>query len=126
MEVTDKTIRNLVGNVLKYGVRSVLCIGIIGGGIFLSNHATEKVDYSHFTEKEENIFKVIGDIFSGAVNLDGSSIIYIGILILFCTPFLRVILSLISFALEKDKLYVGITTVVILIICLSVYFGFGH
>ncbi|AZB11863.1 DUF1634 domain-containing protein [Chryseobacterium sp. G0162] len=126
MEVTDKTIRNLVGNVLKYGVRSVLCIGIIGGGIFLSNHETEKVDYSHFTEKEENIFKVIGDIFSGAVNLDGSSIIYIGILVLFCTPFLRVILSLISFALEKDKLYVGITTVVILIICLSVYFGFGH
>lgn len=126
MTVTDETIKKLVGNVLKYGVRTVLFIGILGGLIYLFNHANETVDYSHFQEKEESIFKVIGEIFQGAKQFNGTSIIYVAIIVLFSTPFVRLLLSLVSFILEKDKLYVGITLLVICIICLSVYFGFGH
>ncbi|WP_312393835.1 DUF1634 domain-containing protein [Chryseobacterium sp.] len=126
MTVTDDTIKKLVGNVLKYGVRTVLFIGILGGLVYLFNHANDTVDYSHFEEKEESIFAVIGDIFKGVQQMNGSSIIYVAIIILFLTPFIRLLLSLVSFILEKDKLYVGITLLVLCIICLSVYFGFGH
>ena len=45
MQVTDKIIQKIIGNVLKYGVRSVLIISIIGGLIFLFNHADEPVAY---------------------------------------------------------------------------------
>lgn len=126
MKVTDETIQKIVSNVLKYGVRTVLITGIVGGTILLSKHSTEIVDYSQFKEKDESIFTVINQIFQGAVEFNGSSIVYIGILILFATQLLRLLLSLISFILEKDKLYTFITILVVIIICSSVYFGFGH
>lgn len=126
MQITDKTIQGIVAGVLKYGVRSVLAIGLVGGVIFLSNHYNERVDYSQFKENDQSIFQVINKIIAGSLQLDGRSVIYLGIIVLFFTPFLRLLLSLFSFMLEKDKLYVGITLLVLFIIGLSVYFGFGH
>ena len=126
MQVTDQTIQKIIGNVLKYGVRTVLIIGLAGGLIFLLKHGNETVDYTHFTENDRNIPQVITEVFDGLQGFHGRAFIYTAILILFCTPLLRLLLSLVSFILEKDRLYVFITTLVLCIICLSVYFGFGH
>lgn len=126
MQITDKTIQKIIGNVLKYGVRSVLVISTIGGLIFLFNHYNEPVAYSRFTENDNSIFDVVALVMKGVANLDGRSIIYLAILVLFCTPLVRLILSLVSFILEGDKRYVCITTIVLIIIGFSMYFGFGH
>ncbi|HLS96815.1 DUF1634 domain-containing protein [Sphingobacterium allocomposti] len=126
MQLTDRMMQKIVGNVLRYGVRTVLSVGILGGVIFLIEHANETVDYSNFVEKDQHIFTVVDQIFIGVGDLDGRSIIYLAILILFFTPLLRLLLSLISFILEKDSLYIAITILVLLIICLSVYSGFAH
>lgn len=126
MQVTDKTIQGIVAGVLKYGVRSVLAIGLLGGVIFLSNHYDEQIDYSHFKDNDQNIFHVINKVITGSLQFDGRSVIYLGIIVLFFTPFLRLLLSLVSFMLEKDRLYVAITFLVLFVIGLSVYLGFGH
>src|SRR5690606_38080032 len=126
MQLTDRMMQKIVGNVLRYGVRTVLSVGILGGVIFLIEHANETVDYSNFVEKDQHIFTVVDQIFIGVGDLDGRSIIYLAILILFFTPLLRLLLSLISFILEKDSLYIAITILVLLIICLSVFSGFAH
>ncbi|WP_313386560.1 DUF1634 domain-containing protein [Chishuiella sp.] len=126
MTFTDKDLQKIIGGVLKYGVYTVLTIGIIGGIIFLTSHGHETVNYSKFVENDRSIFEVISTIFRGVVELKGSSIIFLGILILFLTPFLRLVLSLVSFILEKDKLYVIITLIVLFIISMSVFFGFSH
>jgi len=124
--MTDQTIQKIIGNVLKYGVRTVLVIAAIGGSIFLYDHSSETVDYTRFTENDHSIFQVTSDVLKGTAGLDARSIIFLAILVLFCTPFIRLLLSLVSFILEKDRLYVFITTLVLVIICFSVYFGFGH
>lgn len=124
--MTDQTIQKIIGNVLKYGVRTVLVIAAIGGSIFLYGHSSETVNYTHFTENDHSIFHVTADVLKGVSRFDARSIIFLAILVLFCTPFIRLLLSLVSFILEKDRLYVFITTVVLIIICFSVYFGFGH
>lgn len=126
MQITDKTIQKIIGDVLKYGVRSVLVISTIGGLIFLFNHANETADYSRFTEQDHRISEVVAQVMKGTVNLQGRSIIYLAILVLFCTPLVRLLLSLVSFILEGDKLYVIITTIVLIIIGFSMYFGYGH
>ncbi|MEN5234146.1 DUF1634 domain-containing protein [Sphingobacterium faecium] len=126
MQITDKIIQKIIGNVLKYGVRSVLIISIIGGLIFLFNHSNETVAYGRFTENDRSIVEVVSGILKGVVNLQGRAIIYLAILVLFCTPLLRLLLSLLSFILEGDKLYVFITSIVLVIIGFSMYFGFGH
>lgn len=124
--ITDQTIQKIIGNVLKYGVRTVLIIAAIGGSIFLYDHSSETVDYTRFTENDNSIFHVTADVLKGVASSDARSIIFLAILVLFCTPFIRLLLSLVSFILEKDRLYVFITTVVLVIIGFSVYFGFGH
>lgn len=126
MYITDKTIQKIIGSVLKYGVRTVLIISTIGGLIFLSKHAHEHANYSTFTEKDQSILTVVSTVFKGVVNGEGRATIYLAILVLFCTPLIRLLLSLVSFILEGDKLYVLITTIVLIIIGLSMYFGFGH
>ncbi|MGA6119081.1 DUF1634 domain-containing protein [Sphingobacterium anhuiense] len=126
MQITDKTIQRIIGDVLKYGVRTVLAISTIGGLIFLYNHANEQADYARFTENDRSIIEVVSDVFGGVINMQGRSIIFLAIIILFCTPLIRLLLSLVSFIIEGDKLYVFITTLVLIIIAFSMYFGFGH
>lgn len=126
MQITDQTIQKIIGNVLKYGVRIVLIIALAGGLMFLIEHGNETVDYTHFTENDRNITDVVSSVFAGLQGFHARALIFLAVLILFCTPLLRLLLSLVSFTIEKDRLYVFITLLVLGIISFSVYFGFGH
>ena len=122
----EKDFQTIIGNLLRYGVWISLSVAFIGGIVYLLHNGSQIEDYSVFKENDRNIFEVIAAIYNGAIQGDGASLIFTGIIFLFLTPVLRVILSLFSFLLEKDYLYVGITLIVILIIIISISFGFSH
>lgn len=122
----DTDLQAIIGNVLRYGVLLALSVALIGGIILLFNHSGDTVDFTTFTEKHDNIYIVFDNIMKGVAQGDGEAIIFLGVLLLFLTPALRLVLSLISFFLEKDWLYIIITLIVIGIIALSVSFGFSH
>ncbi|MFD2939415.1 DUF1634 domain-containing protein [Flavobacterium notoginsengisoli] len=122
----EKDFQTIIGNLLRYGVWISLSVAFIGGIVYLMNHGSQIEDYSVFKENDRNIFEVIAAVYNGAISGDGSSLIFTGIILLFLTPVLRVLLSLFSFLLEKDYLYVGITLIVIVIIIISISFGFSH
>ncbi|AJH13857.1 MULTISPECIES: DUF1634 domain-containing protein [Myroides] len=123
---SDTDLQSIIGNVLRYGVWTALSVAGIGGIILFSSKGSEQVNFTNFIEKDDNIINVINNILSGVAQVDGESIIFLGILLLFLTPVLRIFLSLLSFFLEKDWLYVFITLIVIGIIVFSVSFGFSH
>ncbi|MGS4346624.1 DUF1634 domain-containing protein [Myroides odoratus] len=123
---TDKQLQSLIGNVLRYGVFSALAVTLLGGIILLVKDSQQVVSYATFIEKDQNLFVVFNNILEGVKVWNGESIIFLGILLLFLTPVLRLVLSLFSFMLEKDALYVVITLLVIAVIILSVSFGFSH
>ncbi|MTG97063.1 MULTISPECIES: DUF1634 domain-containing protein [Myroides] len=122
----DSDLQSIIGNVLRYGVLLALTVAVIGGIIVMFTKSGNTVDFSTFIEKDDNIFNVINRIFAGVGHGDGESIIFLGILLLFITPALRLLLSLVSFFFEKDWLYVFISLIVIGIIVLSVTLGFSH
>ncbi|WP_095951489.1 DUF1634 domain-containing protein [Flavobacterium sp. ACN6] len=122
----EKDFQTIIGNLLRYGVWISLAVAFMGGIVYLMHNGTQIEDYSVFKENDRNIFEVIADIYQGAIQGDGASLIFTGIILLFLTPVLRVLLSLFSFLLEKDYLYVGITLIVIVIIIISISFGFSH
>jgi len=122
----ERDFQQLIGNLLRYGVWISLSVAFLGGIVYLVNHGTETVNYATFIENDRSIFQVVSQVFEGIATFQGESLIFLGIILLFLTPVLRVILSLFSFLLEKDYLYVGITLVVILIIGVSVWLGFAH
>ena len=122
----EKDFQSIIGNLLRYGVWISLAVAFMGGIVYLMHNGSQIEDYSVFKENDCNIFEVIADVYNGAVQGNGESLIFTGIVLLFLTPVLRVLLSLFSFLLEKDYLYVGITLIVILIIIISISFGFSH
>ncbi|MCD0464941.1 DUF1634 domain-containing protein [Flavobacterium sp. ENC] len=122
----EKDFQKIVGNLLRYGVWISLSVAFIGGIVYLLHHGSDIENYSVFKENDRNIFKVIGAVYQGVIQGRGESIIFLGIVLLFLTPVFRVLLSLFSFLLEKDYLYVVITAIVICIIIMSISFGFSH
>ena len=125
-QISDKDIQYIIGNLLRYGVWIALGVATLGGLIYLFRHEQEIVHYGNFLEQDIDIFSLVKQILSDVGKGKGESIILLGILLLFLTPILRIIFSLVAFFIEKDYLYVGITLVVIGIICFSVFFGFAH
>jgi len=121
---TDKDLQKIIGNVLRYGVIISLSVSTLGGIILLASQSAETISFTHFEEKNENIIVVIQEILKGIGTFNGESIIFLGILLLFLIPIVRLILSLFSFMLEKDKMYVIITLIVIFIIAISISLGF--
>lgn len=63
------------------------------------------------------------EIIRGLLELKSYAVIMTGIMILIATPVFRVGVSIIVFAVEKDYLYVKITTVVFLILIVSMVLG---
>ncbi|RZJ51829.1 MAG: DUF1634 domain-containing protein [Flavobacterium sp.] len=122
----EKDFQKIVGNLLRYGVWISLSVAFIGGIVYLLHHGNDIENYFVFKENDRNIFEVIAAVYNGVIEGRGESIIFFGIVLLFLTPVFRVLLSLFSFLLEKDYLYVVITTIVIAIIIMSISFGFSH
>jgi uncharacterized membrane protein len=122
----EKDFQTIIGNLLRYGVWISLSVAFIGGIVYLMHHGSEIEDYSVFKENDRNIFEVISTVVNGVIDGRGEYLIFFGLILLFLTPVFRVLLSLFSFMLEKDYLYVVITLIVILIIITSISFGFSH
>jgi len=62
-------------------------------------------------------------ILGGALRLDGRAVIVTGLLLLIATPVLRVAVSIVSFARERDRAFVVITSAVLGLLLLSLVLG---
>ena len=119
----DKDIQLVVGQILRIGV-TVASVVILGSGLlYLLHHGGDPVpDYGHFSGTPENT-PSLGGIVARAFAGNVPYIVLFGALLLVCTPIVRVIGSLIGFLLEKDRLYVYITLIVLAVIFFSIGMG---
>jgi len=69
------------------------------------------------------VHRIIGQIAASAFALRAQSVIQLGILALIATPILRVAVSLVGFAMERDVKYVGITALVLALLLYSLIEG---
>lgn len=122
----DKDMARIIGSLMRWGVICAISLALIGGIIFLIRHGNESVDFSHYTEKDKSIGMILKSTCSGIVDGSGRSFITAGILLLFATPIIRVVFSLIGFVLEKDKTYIVITLIVLTILFISITGGLAH
>ncbi|HEV2583742.1 MAG TPA: TSUP family transporter [Ktedonobacteraceae bacterium] len=65
--------------------------------------------------------QTLGQVWSGVVTLQPQAIITLGLLLLIATPVMRVAVSIVAFALEKDRRYIVITTIVLTILLVSIF-----
>jgi uncharacterized membrane protein len=118
----DTDMQAVIGWVLRIGVIVSISIVFFGGVIFLYRHGHEVADHHKFVGIPDFI-QSFGGIMHGIITFRGQAIIQLGIILLIATPILRVIFSTIGFVLEKDKLYIFISLLVLFIIFISMISG---
>ncbi|WP_164122072.1 MULTISPECIES: DUF1634 domain-containing protein [Sphingobacterium] len=119
----DKDISILVGQILRIGVTFASATLIVGGILYLMIHGQEPIpNYKEFVG-ESTSNTTITEIIVGAFQFRIPQIIQFGVLLLICTPILRVIGSLFGFVIEKDIMYVVITLIVLGVIIASIFSG---
>ncbi|MCK8624373.1 DUF1634 domain-containing protein [Apilactobacillus sp. TMW 2.2459] len=113
MRTEMNQIELIIGKILRIGVIISATIMIIGLLLFLitgtSGYAKNYIPSNFKT------------IFQGIVHFKPYAIMMLGIFCLILTPVLRVVVSIYSFYKEKDKLYVYITSIVLVILIFSLF-----
>src|SRR5215471_3984749 len=104
---------SIVGWILQGGV--MLSAGIILIGLLMLPFYTKGLSLSELLSFPQTL----GQIWGGLQALQPQSIIALGLLLLIATPILRVAVSIVAFALERDLRFVVITALVLGILIIS-------
>jgi uncharacterized membrane protein len=115
MLVNDRKMDIAIGVLLRAGVILAVAV-VLGGGIgYLASHGTSIPDYHEFSGAPADMRSIAG-IVGGALHGSSRSIIQLGLLLLIATPIARVAFSAAAFAVERDRLYVFITLIVLAVL----------
>ncbi|GEL16023.1 DUF1634 domain-containing protein [Pediococcus cellicola] len=107
----------IIGQVLRIGVL-VSAVVILLGLIMII--VTGKTGYA------ANLYPTtVNAILSGIVELRPFAIVMLGLFLLILTPVLRVVVSIYAFVKEQDRLYVWITTFVLIILLIGMWIGYS-
>jgi uncharacterized membrane protein len=119
---TDVRTEAIIGYLLRIGVMASAAVVLFGGVLHLIRHGTSRPHYGTFQGAGEDLRSVSG-ILHSAASLHGRGIIQLGLLILIAAPVARVAFSVIAFALERDRLYVLVTLIVLAVLSFSLAGG---
>jgi uncharacterized membrane protein len=115
---TDKTIEEIVGNLLRVGVSLSAFVVSMGAVIYLARHGREPANYRVFHGEPSDLRSLSG-IVRDAFHLRDRGIIQLGLLLLIATPVARVAFSIWGFAEEHDRLYMIFTGIVLIVLLYS-------
>jgi len=108
-------VENIIGRILQIGVIVSAIVMLIGLVLFL---VTGQSGYPGTT-----IPLNMKDILVGTVQFKPYAVMMLGIYCLILTPVLRVVVSIYAFYKENDRLYVIITTAVLIILLFALVIG---
>ena len=118
MQLTDQKLEIAIGRMLQIGVLLAATVVLIGGVLYLRQETGPRPDYSHFTGVAEK-FRSPAEIVPNALHGRARSIIQLGLLLLIATPIARVILAAVGFLIERDRLYVCVSLLVLAVLLYS-------
>jgi uncharacterized membrane protein len=114
----DRRIEVILGNLLRAGVLLSAAVVLSGACVYLSRHGHEPADYRMF-HGEPSEFRTIPGVIHSVMNGRGRGLIQLGLLLLIATPIARVAFSVVGFAIERDRMYVAFTLIVLAVLLYS-------
>src|SRR5215468_8367004 len=115
---SDQNVEVIIANLLRAGVILSASMVLVGGLLFLARYGFEPANYRVFKGEPTDLRQFHG-IAREATGLYGRGIIQLGLIFLIATPVARVAFAVFAFAAERDWLYVGISTFVLLVLFYS-------
>jgi uncharacterized membrane protein len=119
---SDQRIENIMGNLLRAGVLLSATIVLLGGLVYLAHRGETAPAYGQFHGEPANL-RSVGGIVGAAMARQGRGIIQLGLLFLIATPVARVVFSVFAFGVQRDRLYVLVTLIVLAVLIFSLAGG---
>lgn len=119
---SDKEISVIIGYLLRTGVLIAAATVFAGGIVYLTHFGDIAPNYKFFRGEPADL-RSVGEVVRDTITFNGKSLIQLGLLLLIATPVARVVFCVIGFARQKDKLYVLISSVVLVILLYSLTKG---
>jgi uncharacterized membrane protein len=120
--LSEHEVDQAIGGVLRLGVIIAAAVTFVGGLLLVLQHGREPIAHRTFQGEPAALESIVG-IVRGALSLDGASIAQLGLLLLIATPVARVAFTLVAFALQRDRKYVVITSIVLSLLVYALVFG---
>ncbi len=121
---TDEAIEREVGLWLQIGVLLSAGVVLIGGIAYLIA-AGGAPSSLHAFKGEPAELRSLSGILGGVAAGNSRAIIQLGVVLLIGTPIVRVALTLVAFLRQRDRLYVGLTALVLGLLLFSLVHGTG-
>ncbi len=119
---SDENVEEIMGNLLRSGVIASALIVLAGAVLYLIHYGATPPAYSMF-RGEPVEFRSVDGIVKAALALRSRGLIQLGLLVLIATPVARVAFSIVAFALQRDRIYVVVTLVVLGVLVYSLVGG---
>ena len=111
----DRRMEAIMGRLLQIGVLSASFFMVVGGAFYMRAHFSEAPNYRVFSSEPQRL-RHFGGVLEGIKTGDPAAIIQLAVLLLIATPVARVVFALIAFLIEKDKLFVLISLIVLAVL----------
>lgn len=124
-DFTDKShpevrLEELLGTLLRLGVFLAAGVVTVGAVLYLLRHGMEPRGFRAFHSEPEE-FRTIPGVLRSVSQWSGRGIIQLGLLCLVATPVARVVFAMVGFATLRDRAYVAICLIVLLVLLLSLF-----
>jgi uncharacterized membrane protein len=108
-----------ISQMLRAGVSLAAVVVFVGGLLYVLHAHGVAPDYRHFHGIRDPADRIPSPLI--AHRLDSRNIIRVGILLLIATPILRVAYCVYSFATQRDRIYVVVSSVVLTVLLYSFF-----
>jgi uncharacterized membrane protein len=114
-QVEELRFERLLGRLLLTGVVVAALVSAVGLVLLFTRGANIRLHDQTFHAEPANL-RTIRGVLAGALGLRPESWIQLGLLLLVATPIARVAFAAVGFAVRRDRFYVVVTLVVLLLL----------
>ena len=120
--LTDYEVDQVIGRLLQLGVLIAAAVVLAGGAMLLAAHGSALVNLGTF-RSEPAVLRGVFTIIRAALRGETDAIVQLGLVLLILTPVARVALTLGAFVIQRDRTYVVLTAIVLLLLLYGLIWG---
>ncbi|MGB6974831.1 MAG: DUF1634 domain-containing protein [Terracidiphilus sp.] len=114
----DRHLESIIGNLLRAGVLLAAAVVFSGGVLYLAGFHAQPVHYGVFHPDGAGT-RTFAGIFRSALHGNSLGLMQFGLLLLIATPVARVAMAVAGFAMERDRMYVMVSLIVLGVLLFS-------
>jgi len=118
----DERIELVIGRLLQVGVLASAIVVVVGGIMLLAQYGHLAANFRNFRSEDAALRSVAG-VVRAALTGDSRAIVQLGLVLLIATPVARVALTLGAFVIQRDRLYILTTSIVLALLLYGLIWG---